>query len=158
MFGNQFFSNLLIPIHSNHHMNPDDSADLQAIATLHRGTLAETLGVSFIHAEKARIMIELPMGPHLATIGGGVHGGTLMAFADIAGALLAGLNLPAGTRTSTMESKQNFVGSIREGVMQAEATLLHSGSRTMVTQTRVTNKETGKLLAIVTQTQMTLPL
>lgn len=138
-------------------MNPDTSADLQAISDLHRGTLAETLGVRFLQASTALVVIELPMGAHLSTIGGGVHGGVLMAFADIAGALLAGLNLPPGTRTSTMESKQNFVGSIREGVMRAEAMMLHRGTRTMVTQTRVTNAESGKLLAIVTQTQMTLP-
>lgn len=139
-------------------MSTEDSADLQAIAELHQGTLAATLGVGFRHADKRRVVIELPMGPHLTTIGGGVHGGALMAFADIAGALLAGLNLPPGTRTSTMESKQNFVGSIRTGVMQAEATMLHCGSRTMVTQTRVTDEASGRLLAIVTQTQMTLPL
>lgn len=130
---------------------------LDQIAKLHAGTLAETLGVRFTEASKERVVIELDMRPGLSTVGGGVHGGVLMAFADIAGALLAGLHLPPGHRTSTMESKQNFMGSIREGTMRAVAEPVHIGSRTTVTLTRVTNAETGKLLAQVVQTQMTLP-
>lgn len=132
--------------------------DLARIEAAHRGTLAELLGVRFIEASKARVVIELEMRPPLSTFGGGVHGGVLMAFADIAGALGAFLNLPAGHRTSTMESKQNFVGSIRDGCMRAIAEPLHLGARTMVWQTKVTDVETGRLLANVVQTQMTLPM
>lgn len=130
---------------------------LARIAAAHRGTLAELLGVRFIEASKARVVIELDMRPALSTYGGGVHGGVLMAFADIAGALGAALNLPDGHRTSTMESKQNFVGSIHEGVLRAVSEPLHLGARTMVWQTRVTEAAHGKLLAHVVQTQMTLP-
>lgn len=132
--------------------------DLTRIAAAHQGTLAELLGVRFVEASKTRVVLELEMRAGLSTAGGGVHGGVLMAFADIAGALGAALNLPAGHRTSTMESKQNFVGSIREGAMRAVAEPLHLGSRTMVWQTRVTEAASGRLLANVIQTQMTLPL
>lgn len=131
---------------------------LAQIADAHRGTLAELLGVRFLEASKARIVLELEMRPAFSTQGGGVHGGVLMAFADIAGALGAALNLPPGHRTSTMESKQNFVGSIHEGVMRAVSEPLHLGTRTMVWQTRVTDAASGRLLAHVLQTQMTLPL
>jgi len=40
--------------------------------------------------------------------------------------------------------------------VRAECVAIHRGRRTMVWQTRVTS-ENGKLLAIVTQTQMVLP-
>ncbi len=132
--------------------------DLAQIAAAHEGTLAQLLGVRFVEASQTRVVIELDMRPALSTYGGGVHGGVLMAFADIAGALGAALNLPPGHRTSTMESKQNFVGSIREGVLRALAEPLHLGARTMVWQTKVTDAASGKLLANVVQTQMTLPL
>lgn len=60
-----------------------------------------------------------------------------MALADIAGGLGARLNLTPGQRTSTMESKQNFVGALEEGVMRAVAEPVHLGSRTMVWRTEV---------------------
>lgn len=131
---------------------------LEQVAAAHAGTLAELLGVRFVEVATERVVAELDMRPGLSTYGGGVHGGVLMAFADITGALGAFLNLPPGHRTSTMESKQNFVGSIREGTMRAVAEPLHIGSRTMVWRTEVRDAASGKLLAHVVQTQMTLPL
>jgi uncharacterized protein (TIGR00369 family) len=59
--------------------------------------------------------------------------------------------------TTTIESKTNFIGPAMVGtVVRAECVAIHRGRRTMVWQTRVTS-ENGKLLAIVTQTQMVLP-
>ena len=72
------------------------------------------------------------------------------------GAIGASLNLRPGTGTTTLESKTNFLGSARVGdTITAETTPLHVGRRSSVWQTRVTNAE-GRLLALVTQTQMTL--
>ena len=131
---------------------------LAQVELAHRDTLAELLGVRFVEASRERVVAELEMRPALSTYGGGVHGGVLMAFADITGALGAFLNLPPNHRTSTMDSKQNFVGSIREGTMRAIAEPLHLGSRTMVWRTEVRDASSGKLLAYVVQTQMTLAL
>jgi len=93
---------------------------------------------------------ELTTGGHI------LHGGAFMAFADTLGAIGAALNLRGGARTTTLESKTNFLGSARVGeTIIAESTPLHVGRRSSVWQTRITNAE-GKLLAVVTQTQMTL--
>jgi uncharacterized protein (TIGR00369 family) len=79
-----------------------------------------------------------------------------MAFADSLGAIGGFLNLPEGARTTTLESKTNFLGAARIGqVVTGEATPLHIGRRSSVWQTRITSAE-GKLLALVTQTQMTV--
>lgn len=131
--------------------------DLESIAKAHAGTLAEHLGVRFVSASAREVVCELAMGPHLSTFGGGVHGGVLMAFADIAGALCAHLNLAEGQKTSTFQSASNMVGSIRDGVMVATAMPVHLGSRTMVMLTRVSEKGSGRLLCQTSQTQMTLP-
>ena len=86
-----------------------------------------------------------------------LHGGALMAFADTLGALGTLANLTEGSGTATIESKTNFISSAPVGArIVGEATPLHRGSRTMVWQTRITNAE-GKLVAMVTQTQLTLP-
>jgi uncharacterized protein (TIGR00369 family) len=129
--------------------------DLEKLQAVHAGTLAETLGIRFVEATKDRVVAELSHRPPLTTVGGALHGGTLMAFADTVGAAATFLNLPAGASTTTLESKTNFFAAGRGGTVRAEATPLHRGRRTMVWQTRVTD-EGGRLLALTTQTQMVL--
>lgn len=129
-----------------------DTAHLQAA---HAGTLAETLGIRFVEATKDRVLAELAHRPPLTTVGGALHGGTLMAFADTVGAAATFLNLPPGANTTTLESKTNFFSAGRGGTVHAEATPLHRGRRTMVWQTRVTD-ESGRLLSLTIQTQMIL--
>lgn len=119
------------------------------------GTLGALLGIRFTEADPARVVAELTIRDDLRTVGGALHGGTLMAFADTVGAAATIVNLPAGAGTTTLESKTNFFAAGRAGVIRAEATPLHRGKRTMVWQTRVTD-ETGRLLALTIQTQMVL--
>ena len=79
-----------------------------------------------------------------------------MALADSAGGACAMLNLPAeATGTTTIESKTNFLGAVREGAVTATATPLHSGGTTIVVETTVRDGK-GKLVAKVTQTQLVL--
>ena len=120
--------------------------------------LATTLGIELTVAEKDRVVGQLTVREEITTGGHILHGGAYMAFADSLGAIGAVLNLRDGTRTTTLESKTNFLGSARVGeTITGEATPLHIGRRSSVWQTRITNAE-GKLLALVTQTQMTLEL
>ena len=118
--------------------------------------LATTLGIKLTVADKDRVVGELTVREEITTGGHILHGGAYMAFADTLGAIGAVLNLREKTRTTTLESKTNFLGSARVGeTITGEATPLHVGRRSSVWQTRITNAD-GKLLAIVTQTQMTL--
>ncbi len=129
-----------------------DADDLNARLS---GTLPALLGMRFVEASPDRVVAELPIRDDLRTIGGALHGGALMAFADTVGAAATIVNLPAGATTSTLESKTNFFAAGRSGVVRAEATPLHRGKTTMVWQTRVTD-ETGRLLSLTIQTQMVL--
>jgi len=121
-----------------------------------KGTLAELLGIRFVEASAERVLAELVIRDDLRTVGGALHGGVLMAFADTVGAAATIVNLPPGATTATLESKTNFLAAGRSGVVRAEATPVHRGKTTMVWQTRVTD-ESGRLLALTTQTQMVLP-
>ena len=120
-----------------------------------RGTLSELLGMRFVETSAERVVAELTIRDDLRTVGGALHGGTLMAFADTVGAAATIVNLPAGAGTTTLESKTNFFAAGRAGVVRAEATPLHRGKRTMVWQTRLTD-ESGRLLSLTIQTQMVL--
>jgi 1,4-dihydroxy-2-naphthoyl-CoA hydrolase len=114
--------------------------------------LMKHLGMRFVEVAADRVVAELDVTEKLATVGGAVHGGTLMALADTAGA--AG-TVASGVRTATLESKTNFFAAGRSGVIRAEALILHKGRRTHVWQTRVTDGA-GKLLSLTIQTQMVL--
>jgi uncharacterized protein (TIGR00369 family) len=129
--------------------------DPAVITERHAGTLAETLGIRFVETSSDRVVAELSYRAPLTTVGGALHGGTLMALADTVGATATILNLPPGAGTTTIESKTNFLAAGRAGTVRAEATPLHRGKRTMVWQTRVTD-ESGRLLSLTIQTQMVL--
>jgi len=117
---------------------------------------ANLMGVEIVEATKDRVVGRLAVREDLCTAGGILHGGAYMAFADTLGAVAAALNLRPGTGTTTLESKTNFLGSAKAGqVVTGETTPLHVGRRSSVWQTRITG-EAGKLLAVVTQTQMVL--
>ena len=128
---------------------------VREIATALKGTLSDLLGIELVEATKERVVAELAIRDELRTVGGSLHGGTLMALADTVGATATVLNLPAGATTTTLESKTNFFAAGRAGVVRAETTPLHRGKRTMVWQTRVTD-EAGRLLSLTIQTQMVL--
>jgi 1,4-dihydroxy-2-naphthoyl-CoA hydrolase len=114
------------------------------------------MGVEIVSAERARVTASLVVRPDLCTSGHILHGGAIMAFADTLGAIGAFLNLPDGAGTTTVESKTNFFASAKEGeTVTGETTPLHVGRRTSVWQTRIARPD-GKLVALVTQTQLVL--
>ena len=114
------------------------------------------MGAEIVERDKDRVVGRLTVREDLCTAGGILHGGAFMAFADALGAIGGVMNLEPGARTTTLESKTNFLGSAPVGsVVTGEATPLHVGRRSSVWQTRITNAD-GKLLALVIQTQMTI--
>jgi uncharacterized protein (TIGR00369 family) len=128
----------------------------QAQPTLTGMPFSDLMGVELIVREKTRIVGRMVVRENLCTAGGILHGGAYMAFADALGAVGGALNLAPGARTTTLESKTNFFRGAPVGsAVTGEATPLHIGRRSSVWQTRITNDE-GKLMALVTQTQMTL--
>ena len=114
------------------------------------------MGVEIVSADKDKVRAQLLVRPELCTAGHIMHGGAIMAFADTLGAIGAVLNMPREANTTTIESKTNFISAAREGTtVQAECTPIHVGRKTSVWQTKI-SREDGKLIAIVTQTQMIL--
>jgi 1,4-dihydroxy-2-naphthoyl-CoA hydrolase len=114
------------------------------------------LGIKITEATKERVSASMLVRPELCTYGSVLHGGALMAFADTIGAVGTVINLPEGARTTTLESKTNFLGAAAVNTrVTAQSTPLHRGRTTMVWQTMIKG-ETGKLCAVVTQTQMVL--
>jgi uncharacterized protein (TIGR00369 family) len=129
--------------------------DLEHLRQL-RLPFARLLGIEFLSASTERVTAAMVVRPELCTVNSVIHGGAIMAFADTLGAAGTVLNLPQGAGTATIESKTNFLAAAPVGQkLLGEATPVHIGRRTMVWQTRLT-LETGRAVALVTQTQMVL--
>ena len=117
---------------------------------------AHTLGVRITHLSRERVAAELVVRAEFANRNDVLHGGVVMALAENLGGTAATANLTDGARTATIESKTNFFASIEIGdTAFAECTPLHRGRTTMVWQTKVTRGD-GRLVAIVTQTQLVM--
>jgi 1,4-dihydroxy-2-naphthoyl-CoA hydrolase len=118
---------------------------------------AESLGIEFISAEPDVVVARMAVRPALCTLGSIAHGGAIMSFADTLGGAAAFAALPADAKgTATLESKTNFIAGAPDGsTLIGRCALIHRGRRTQVWQTRVETEE-GKLIALTSQTQMTL--
>ena len=125
-------------------------------AHLTRSTAGAAGHTSSVRPDRKRLPLPWNVRPELCTVGDILHGGAIMAFADTLGAVGAFLNLPQGASTTTIESKTNFTGPARVGTtIAASSRMVHKGSTLMVWQTEIT-AEDGKLVALVTQSQMML--
>lgn len=119
--------------------------------------LATLMGVIFTEASADSVAATMTVRDDLCTLGGVIHGGAVMALADSVGAAATVINLPPEAKgTTTLESKTNFIAAAKAGSsVRAVATPVHRGRRTQVWQTRIETDE-GRLIAVVTQTQLVL--
>jgi 1,4-dihydroxy-2-naphthoyl-CoA hydrolase len=122
-----------------------------------RMPFAELPGITFLNADPDLVVAKMPVREDLCTVGSATHGGAIMALADTVGAAATLINLPEGARgTATIESKTNFVSPAPAGTtVVATASAVHRGRRTQVWTTRL-ETDAGRLVAVVTQTQMVL--
>lgn len=128
----------------------------QLNADVSPGTFAAALGVRFVDASPDQVVAEIQVPLDYISRPGVVHGGVLMAIADTVGGFATRINLQPGQRTTTIESKTNFLRSIPPGfVLNARAEVLHKGRTTMVWQTVIRDEEDRKI-AVTTQTQLVM--
>src|SRR6476646_6951331 len=115
------------------------------------------MGMELVEATTEKIVATMLVRPDLCTAGNICHGGAYMAFADTVGAIGTVMNLAPGARTTTIESKTNFLGAAPVNTrITAESTPIHRGKTNQVWQTMIRN-EAGKLCAVVTHTQIVRP-
>jgi uncharacterized protein (TIGR00369 family) len=112
---------------------------------------ARTLGVRFTALSSEGVHAELDLVPELSTVGGGLHGGALMGVADVASAVCAALNGPAGAVPATTTSTTHFLRPVREGTAYAKARVLRVGRDTAVVECDIEDGE-RRLCARITQT------
>ncbi len=130
--------------------------DLLDKVRAHMPPMSKLLGVEIIAITLDKVEARIIAREDMSNGSGILHGGAYMTFADYLGAIGTVVNLPKGHTTTTMESKTNFFApAVIGSTVLGTSTPLHKGRKTMVWQTRLTNPD-GKLLAMITQTQMVL--
>jgi 1,4-dihydroxy-2-naphthoyl-CoA hydrolase len=127
-----------------------------AARELFRVGLPRLLGVTPVAVTPRKVTATLRVRPEHLNRNQRVGGGVLMAFADVLGAAGAVANRPPGYSGGTIESKTNFFGAALGPVLTAVCVPLHIGRTTSVWQTTIKNAD-GRVAAIVTQTQISLP-
>lgn len=109
---------------------------------------ARTLGVVFLEIEADHVVAELQLNDGLSTVGGGMHGGALMALADIAAAVLSSARAD-GALPATIESTTYFLNRVT-GTATATATLLRVSRNNVVVEVNIRDDD-GNLAVRVTQ-------
>jgi 1,4-dihydroxy-2-naphthoyl-CoA hydrolase len=137
-----------------HVVPPSDTVIMEN--TMEPIPFAQLMGIEIVSAAREKVVARMTVRDDLCTRPAVLHGGAAMAFADTLGAVATVLNLAEGAWTTTIESKTNFLAAAPAGaVVTGECTPIHRGRRTMVWQTRISLPD-GKLVALVTQTQLVL--
>lgn len=130
--------------------------DIPTLQALMAPLFPGLMGLQLTELAPERVVARMVVRPELCTAGGRLHGGACMAFADTLGAVGTLLNIGAQRGTTTTDSSTKFIAGAPVGsTVTGECVALHRGRTTQVWQTRVTG-EGGKLVAVVTQTQLVL--
>jgi 1,4-dihydroxy-2-naphthoyl-CoA hydrolase len=124
---------------------------------LDQGGLPHLLGISVTACSPGRVTGRLPVKPELVAGNGALWAPAIVALADTLCAYGVSTKWPDGASGfTTVELKCNFMGTLRDGAILGEATLLHGGRTTQVWDAMVTNEATGKLVAAFRCTQIIL--
>ena len=128
----------------------------EGLNELSEGTLVRHLGINVSKVGPALASGELAIRPEHLAPNAYLHAGTVIALADTIAGYGCLANLPDGAHSfTTIELKSNFLGTAREGILRATATLRHGGRTTQVWDAEVSDGD-GKAIATFRCTQLIL--
>jgi uncharacterized protein (TIGR00369 family) len=123
------------------------------------GTMLAAHGTRFVDVSGERAVLELRFKPELTQLTGLFHAGAIISLADEACTSLAAAHAmgeggwdPARFPL-TVQLSANLIRNTNRGKITAEAIPIHKGRTTVVVQSTVKDEE-GRLLAVVTATQI----
>ena len=103
------------------------------------------VGIEVLQVEKNFAIARMEIKNFHFAPNGYLHAGSIVTLADTIAGYACLYNLPdKGISFTTIELKSNFLGSIKNGSVKAEANLQHSGKTTQVWDVTVTNEENEK--------------
>jgi uncharacterized protein (TIGR00369 family) len=138
-----------------------DRSELDAIEESLRQATEHTfpghVGLELVELGEGAAIMRCEVKPFHLAPNGFLHAGVVITLADTAAGYGCVANWPEGaTGFTTIELKTNFTGTLLQGAMRADATMVHGGRTTQVWDVDVTDEASGKRLALFRATQMIL--
>ncbi|WP_395404165.1 PaaI family thioesterase [Pseudoduganella sp. UC29_106] len=136
-------------------MNPQFTAEYAN--KFAEGTLPAHLNIRITEVGPGLAMADMEISSFHLAPNGFLHAGSVVTLADTACGLACYANLPEGASNfTTVELKSNHLGTAREGAITVVARAVHMGRTTQVWDATVTDKSSGKTIALFRCTQMIL--
>ena len=121
------------------------------------GYLPGLIGVEIREVSRGRTATRLTLRKDHLAPNGYLHGATVIALAETSCGYGTVASLPDGARGfTTIEIKANYLGTVLEGAIACQATMIHSGRTTQVWDAKVSDETTGRLIALFRCTQIVL--
>jgi 1,4-dihydroxy-2-naphthoyl-CoA hydrolase len=115
------------------------------------------LGIKITHMDNTEVRAELEVKKFHLAPNGFLHAASIIALADSACGNGSISNLPKGASGfTTIELKSNHLGTARDGILDCVAKPVHMGKTTQVWDAIVSNRESGKTIALFRCTQIIL--
>jgi len=122
-----------------------------------KGTLMETLDISFTDVGENFLVAKMPVTPKVYQPDGVLHGGASVALAESVGSAASYIFLDGKAfYVRGIEVAANHVKSIKEGFVYAKATIIHKGRTTQLWEIKITN-EANELISNCKLTTIALP-
>lgn len=122
-----------------------------------KNTLMETLEIEFVDFDDDSLTARMPVTSKVHQPDGVLHGGASVALAESVGSAGAFLFLNTeNIAVRGIEISANHVKSVKEGFVEAKATIIHKGRTTQLWQIKILNSE-KELVSLVKLTTITIP-
>lgn len=132
-------------------------ANIEALNARTGYNLPGWFGMSVVGVREGWLAMEFVITPQMLAPNGYLHAASVIALADTASGYATIAHLPDGASNfTTIELKSNFLGTVTDGTLRAEARAAHQGRTTQVWDATVTHTDTGKAIALFRCTQMIL--
>lgn len=122
-----------------------------------KGTLMETLDITFIDVGENFLIAKMPVTSKVYQPDGVLHGGASVALAESVGSAASYIFLDGNEYyVRGIEIAANHVKSIKEGYVYAKASIIHKGRTTQLWEIKITN-EADELISNCKLTTIALP-
>lgn len=116
---------------------------------LRNKNMGEHLGIEFVDLGPDFISARMPVDPRTTQPFGILHGGASCVLSETLGSVAAWMTIdPDQNRAVGLEINANHIRAVTQGFVLGTCRPLHTGRRTQVWQTDITEEATGKRVAI----------
>ena len=114
-------------------------------------------GLQTLRVAQGELVMRMQIQPQFLAPNGFLHAATVIALADTCSGYACVAHLAEGAQNfTTIELKTNFLGTAREGTLEAVARAAHLGRTTHVWDATVTDVASNKTIALFRCTQIIL--